>query len=201
MKKLVSLLLAVILALGVFGVGASALSITDRVEYAAMLLLTGEDRPSAFRQGQSQAAFVAAADAAFDAINFSRVIILAEQAFEPQALVAVQLRMWRDRFTPAAASGPSSMRFELFVINGNAVGAITELERAGDWEEAVRLHNEAIAEKLALFAQYNVTPPLNPFEGWTSLSDVGTIFGTNWPATTINWIMFFLLFGWIWMWF
>jgi len=28
-----------------------------------------------------------------------------------------------------------------------------------------------------------------------------TIFGTGWESTPLNWIMFFVLFGWIWMWF
>jgi len=28
-----------------------------------------------------------------------------------------------------------------------------------------------------------------------------TIFGTKWKATVLNWILFFLCFGWLWMWF
>jgi len=30
--------------------------------------------------------------------------------------------------------------------------------------------------------------------------DVGTIICTGWPATTLNWILYYLLFGWFWMW-
>ena len=28
-----------------------------------------------------------------------------------------------------------------------------------------------------------------------------TVFGTGWPNTILNWILFYLAFGWIWMWF
>jgi len=27
------------------------------------------------------------------------------------------------------------------------------------------------------------------------------VFGTGWPNTILNWVFFYLLFGWIWMWF
>jgi len=38
----------------------------------------------------------------------------------------------------------------------------------------------------------STTPPPPP---------ANTIFGTRWEATILNWILFFLGFGWIWMWF
>ena len=28
-----------------------------------------------------------------------------------------------------------------------------------------------------------------------------TVFGTAWPNTILNWVLFYLAFGWIWMWF
>jgi len=30
---------------------------------------------------------------------------------------------------------------------------------------------------------------------------INTIFNTRWEATFLNWLLFFLGFGWIWMWF
>lgn len=44
----------------------------------------------------------------------------------------------------------------------------------------------------AVWEQEAVTPPPNP---------VNTIFGTKYEATFMNWILFIVFFGWLWMWF
>jgi len=52
----------------------------------------------------------------------------------------------------------------------------------------------------------SLTGNITLFARWTANSTTpppsdDTIFSTGWPATVWNWIMFFLLFGWVWMWF
>jgi len=73
----------------------------------------------------------------------------------------------------------------------------TPLSLAGEFAQSRDQIYAANAEVIALLQSLGLlggtpTPPPEPGN---------TIFGTGWEATRVNWMLFFVFFGWIWMWF
>ena len=43
-------------------------------------------------------------------------------------------------------------------------------------------------------------PDIGPDESGAFGAGSSTVFGTTWPSTILNWFLFIVCFGWIWMW-
>ena len=44
-------------------------------------------------------------------------------------------------------------------------------------------------------------PDIAPYSDGPFGAGNNNVFGTGWPNTFLNWILFYVAFGWIWMWF
>ena len=92
------------------------------------------------------------------------------------------------------------------VAEGPARNAIA-MQRGNVWGTINRRGNVAVPfvfehiihiDDNTAFARYNGLYGILDVQ---STARVNTIFSTGWPSTFWNWLLFFLCFGWIWMWF
>jgi uncharacterized protein YjdB len=78
---------------------------------------------------------------------------------------------------------------------------------AGQWSTLANLYSQSTTQMENLLINVGLVPPPIPLCATCNAypcacsPPANTIFNTRWEATFFNWLLFFLGFGWIWMWF
>ena len=92
------------------------------------------------------------------------------------------------------------------IIDGPARNAIA-MQRGNLWGTINRRGNVAVPFVFEHIIHIDDNTAFARYNGLYGILDVqstaraNTIFNTGWPSTFWNWLLFFLGFGWIWMWF
>jgi hypothetical protein len=72
---------------------------------------------------------------------------------------------------------------------------IDQMVRDGDWAALADLYTRLNDATRSAMRSAGVPVPANEFGG------ISMIFSTRWRSTLLNWLLFFLAFGYVWMWF